>query len=83
MNATQQTVLNTFRSISRAQLPDDQQLLESRYLEKGYIDSLDFVDLVTKLEKEFKIRFSHAAMQSDGFQTLGGISEAIEKGKKA
>lgn len=82
MNVTQQTVLKTLRSISRAQLPDDQELLESRYLEKGFIDSLDFVDLVTKLEKEFKIRFSHTALQSDGFQTLAGISEAIERGKK-
>lgn len=46
----------------------------------GFVNSLEFVELVTRLEKHYHIEIDfEKALESDGFTTFGGLVDTIEK----
>ena len=55
----------------------DEQLLSTDYLDNGLVDSLQIVELITRLETEFSIRFSHQDLESERFRALKGVAEII------
>jgi acyl carrier protein len=46
----------------------------------GFVNSLEFVELVTRLEKHFNIELDFEnALESTDFTTLGGLIKTLEK----
>ncbi|GEP42489.1 acyl carrier protein [Brevifollis gellanilyticus] len=78
MNVTQ-TVLEFFDS--RGGLPGstEQEKLACAYLDAKVIDSMGIIDMISHFEDTFGIRFEADDMQSEEFQTVGGLVQVIEK----
>ncbi|MBL77072.1 MAG: hypothetical protein CL763_09155 [Chloroflexi bacterium] len=53
--------------------------INENYFEKGWIDSLKFIDLITQIEEEFSIRFSNDEFQDRKFSTIEGLAKIIER----
>ena len=52
--------------------------IEENYFNKGWINSLKFILLITDIEKEFEILFSNEEFQNREFSTIIGLSRIIE-----
>ena len=72
-------VIKVIRDINPQINMSDNALLNEEYLDIGLIDSLQLIKMVTSLEKEFSIRFSHEELESKNFRTLKGVYSIIEK----
>jgi len=76
MKNEKQWLVEWFRA--RGPLPEStEEAARTYYFEKGLIDSMDIVDLVTEVEKEFEVRFSEQHFQDRRFATIGGLAEII------
>ena len=64
--------------LQRASLTADEDLLA-----QGLIDSLGLMKLVTALEAEFAIQVADDDLVPENFQTLGAITQLIERKQKA
>ena len=53
--------------------------INENYFEKGWIDSLKFIDLITQIEEEFSIRFSNDEFQDRKFSTIEGLAKIVER----
>jgi acyl carrier protein len=51
--------------------------LESNYLERGWIDSMQFITLISAIEDEFSVEFSNDEFQDRTFATINGLSQII------
>ena len=49
----------------------------------GAVDSVGILDLVLFLEERFAVRFGPEDLESESFQTIGGIVDLIERRKAA
>lgn len=49
------------------------------YLKEGWIDSLQFISLVSEAEEEFDIEFSNEDFQDRSFATIEGLTSFIER----
>ncbi|MFN0075075.1 MAG: acyl carrier protein [Prosthecobacter sp.] len=78
MNVTQ-IVLEFFDS--RGGLPGASQdeKLACAYLDAKIVDSMGIIDMVSHFEDIFDIRFDADDLQSQEFQTVGGLIGVIEK----
>ena len=56
---------------------DLNHLKNSNFFEAGVIDSLGVIELITEIEGEFKVRFTHNHFQDPRFTTIQGLSEII------
>jgi len=52
--------------------------ITENYLEKGWVDSLNFITFINDIENEFNIRFSNDEFQNRKFSTITGLTEIIE-----
>ena len=59
--------------------PDQEQMLACRYLEAGIIDSMGIIELIAHFEDRHNIRFEAEDLQSDEFQSIGGLVSIIER----
>jgi acyl carrier protein len=57
---------------------EDEQLC-IRYLNEGIIDSMGIIDLITHFEDRYQIRFEADDLQSEEFQTIGGLVHIVER----
>jgi acyl carrier protein len=49
-------------------------------VKSGFVNSLEFVELVTRLEKHFQVEVDFdRALESKGFTTFGGLVDILEK----
>jgi acyl carrier protein len=71
-------LLGIMRSLVRSKKFGDEELFSVDYVDKGLIDSFQIVELITKLESHFGIKFSSEDFTSEEFKTLKGISTLIE-----
>lgn len=63
---------------ARGPLPESpEEAARTDYFQKGLIDSMAIVELVTEAEKEFGVRFSERHFQDRRFATIGGLAEII------
>jgi len=76
---TTEMVLEYFAE--RGGLPGSSQeeKLACAYLDAKIIDSMGIIDLVTYFEDKLDIRFEAEDLQSEEFQTVGGLSEVIDR----
>ncbi|MBU1165641.1 acyl carrier protein [Candidatus Micrarchaeota archaeon] len=79
MDDVKTRVLKIFREIAGKLDIEDRELLKKEYLDAGILDSLQVIELITKLEEEFGIQFSHEDLESELFRTCEGIGQLIEK----
>ena len=62
-------------SIKENELNDSFDLVKS-----GFVNSLEFVELITRLEKHFSIEIDfEKALEARDFTTLGGLAKIIQK----
>jgi acyl carrier protein len=57
----------------------EQEKLACRYLDQGVIDSMGIVELMNHFEEQYEIRFEADDLQSDEFQSIGGLVKIIER----
>lgn len=78
MNVTQ-SVLEFFDS--RGGLPGSSQdeKLACAYLDAKIVDSMGIIDMVAHFEAMFDVRFEADDLQSQEFQTVGGLIHVIER----
>jgi len=75
----EEKVLGFFRSKGDISKLTQEELFEYRYLDNGFIDSLAIVEMITIFEEEFNIHFDPTIIQSNEFQTIGGLISLIER----
>ena len=66
---------------SKCEIPGktEEEQLAYPYLDKKLIDSLGIVEMIVTLEEKFDIHFEPEHMQSDEFQTTGGLITLVER----
>lgn len=69
-------VIKIIKEISQSDVKDE-DFVGMNYLDKGLIDSLQVVEMIDNLEKQFKIHFSPDDLQSEKFRTIGGLIEMV------
>lgn len=47
------------------------------YLQEGWIDSMQFIGLISSIEDEFDIEFSNDEFQDRSFATISGLAQMI------
>jgi len=47
------------------------------YLQEGWIDSMQFIGLISSIEDEFDIEFSNDEFQNRSFATISGLAQMI------
>ncbi len=52
---------------------------DSMLITNGLVDSMSVVDLIVFLESEFKVKFDDTELTPENFDTIGSISNLIEK----
>ena len=61
----------------------NKEILNFRYLDVGFIDSIQIMSLIINIEKTFKIKISARDTESNNFRTVKGLINIIKKnGKK-
>ena len=65
--------------MSRAKIgqPTSQPLLDIDYFEAGWLTSMEVVEFVTEIERQFGMQFSDRDLQDPRFVTLAGLTELI------
>ena len=76
-NGVKSFVIDFFKDKGLPDLDAGAELLEYGYLEKGIIDSLGIVELITVVESRFDIELPLHDMQSKEFGTIGGLITII------
>ncbi len=80
MDTIQEKIIRIVREIVKADSLPDAELLNKNYLDGGLFDSFQLIEIITKIENEFGIKFLMNDLTSQKFQTLQGISELIKEG---
>ena len=73
------SVLNYMKSKMNLSSRTDQELLGLLYLDSGFLDSMQLVEMIVAFEKMFGVRFSTQDMQSEEFRSIGGLVSIIER----
>jgi len=66
-------VVAILEKMGKTDVPLDVDLVSS-----GILDSLDFLELVSSLEGEFKIKVDFSVLDPEQFTTLDGLVAALE-----
>ena len=57
---------------------EEKELLGMLFIDEGYIDSFQLVEMIAELEEKFGVKFSSAELTSKQFRTFKGVLEIIE-----
>ena len=52
-------------------------ILKIDYFEAGWLTSMEVVEFITEIERQFGMQFSDDDMQDPRFVTIGGVTELI------
>ena len=65
--------------VSRAKIGPQakQSLLDTDYFEAGWLTSMEVVEFITEIERQFGMQFSDDDMQDPRFVTIAGLTELI------
>ncbi len=72
-----QWILKWFSNRRKTGVGGEKEFVDVNYLDAGLLTSLEVVELVTEIEREFGIQFSEADFQSQRFLTISGLSDLI------
>lgn len=66
--------------LTRAGIRDNELNAEFDLVKSGFVNSLEFVELVSRLEKEYAVEIDfESALEEGSLTTLGGIIKTFEK----
>lgn len=51
--------------------------MDTDYLKEGWIDSIQFIGMISSIEEEFDIEFSNDEFQDRSFATISGLAQLI------
>lgn len=71
------TLLDIVRDIVHDTDTNDEKLLAIAYLDEGYIDSFQLIEMIATVEKQFGMKFSAADLTSNDFRTFSGVARII------
>ena len=60
-------------------LPKDEDFMEFKYLESGYIDSIAVFAFMADIEKHFDIEITDNEMMDESLSTIGGLAKFIQR----
>jgi|CXWL01.1.fsa_nt_gi acyl carrier protein len=65
---------------SKGEIPGatEDEHLAFAYLQSGLVDSMGIVEMIQSFEDEFDVRFEPHHLQSQDFQTVGGIIRLLQ-----
>ncbi len=78
MNNINEWVINWFVENSDAEEEDIKPNIENNYFESGWIDSFEFMNLISDIEDEFEIEFSNDEFQNRDFATINGLIKILK-----
>jgi acyl carrier protein len=67
-----------FMDNAKLSLDELQSKQDSNYFDLGWIDSFQFIKLITDIEEHFKISFSNDEFQDRSFSSYSGLSRIIK-----
>jgi acyl carrier protein len=71
--------LKIVRNVMQGKDMPDHELLALHYLDEGYIDSFQLVELIAVIEQRFNMKFSATELTSVRFRTFEGVLGIIEE----
>lgn len=74
-------VISWFEKNTDVKKDEIRNILHESYFERGWIDSLKFIEFITDIESAFKIQFSNDEFQNRMFSTIDGLCKIIESKK--
>jgi acyl carrier protein len=66
-----------FQSRAKIGKQASESLLEIDYFEAGWLTSMEVVEFITEIERQFGMQFSDDDMQDPRFVTIAGLTELI------
>lgn len=75
METIEEQILNIVKSITQNETVEINQNL----LDEGVLDSLTTIELIAKLEEQFKINIENDELNHENFNTISSISSIIKK----
>lgn len=79
MNSIQQYVLAFAKKKLPRQKMKERDLLAVDYLQEGLLDSLQFIEMISDMEKTFGVRFSSDQIRGGNLRTFAGLVESITR----
>lgn len=79
MNCTNvlEVVTRTVREVAHLAEDDTDLTSDSDLLDEGFVDSLNLVTIVLRLEVELGVKFSDADMANNRFTTISGLTDIV------
>lgn len=78
----QEWVIKWFEKKAKMSREDIVGNLNAGYLEEGYMDSMDFIELIGEVEDHFGIQFSDDDFMDEKILTISGLINKIESEMK-
>lgn len=81
MKEIKEWVISWFEKNTIVKKDEVKNVLDENYFERGWMDSLKFIEFITDIEDTFKIQFSNDEFQNRMFSTIDGLCKIIESKK--
>lgn len=79
MESTMDWLISWFQKNTNLERSEIEEKTRESYFERGWIDSFNFIMLVTDIESEFGITFSNEDLHDRAFSTIEGLSDIITR----
>ncbi len=73
----QKWLYDWFASRGKVGTTAQEKLIEIDYFAAGWLTSMEIVEFVMEIERQFEMQFSEADLQDRRFVTIAGLSELI------
>lgn len=74
----QDWIIGWFEKKAKMNKESVEQSLNQGYLEAGFIDSMDFIELIGDVEEHFGIQFNDEDFADESILTISGLINRIE-----
>ena len=81
MNETTKWIIDWFVMNCDANAVEINANLDENYFLAGYIDSFQFINMISDIEENFGVEFDNDQFEDRSFSTVNGLSKIIEEMK--
>lgn len=75
----QKWLINWFMENTGADETELNNSIEENYFLKGFIDSFQFIELISDIEDEYGIEFDNSQFEDRSFSSIRGLSQIISQ----
>lgn len=79
INIIQKNIIKIIERKKKIRLKSFSDKLNFRFLDKGHIDSINIINFILDIEKNFRVKLTALDTQSKNFRTPLGISKILNK----